>query len=312
VEKRAKFTFACRGSMEDWELNMNEGILDRRKITFAQAEGAESLPSQLKPKEISQEFRAQIWNIIHAFMKSCGVGRTSNDILKPWRSILYRRHIFLEHRMSDEFSQNYFDLVDELKAVFQNGDYIEIFNLLQFLLRDSECPPGLAKCVSKVLLDTNSAYAMIDGNTFLPIGTEQEAASLEKAISDLHESEFAGASTHLKKAATSLTNGDYGDSLRESIHAVESVARKIDPEAAKSLGPALDTLEKHGNIHPALKSAFKKLYGYTSDEEGIRHSIIEGDAPNVDETDAMFMIGACASFVSYLIGKARNSSLDLT
>jgi hypothetical protein len=30
---------------------------------------------------------------------------------------------------------------------------------------------------------------------------------------------------------------------------------------------------------------------------------------NVDETDALFMIGACAAFVSYLIGKARSADL---
>jgi hypothetical protein len=34
----------------------------RKKLTFAQAEGIAPLPSQLKRREISQEFRALIWN----------------------------------------------------------------------------------------------------------------------------------------------------------------------------------------------------------------------------------------------------------
>ena len=33
--------------------------------------------------------------------------------------------------------------------------------------------------------------------------------------------------------------------------------------------------------HPAIKAAFKKLYGYTSDEQGIRHPLLDQDSPNV-------------------------------
>lgn len=36
---------------------------------------------------------------------------------------------------------------------------------------------------------------------------------------------LGGARTHLLKAGSSLTAGEYADSVRESIHAVESVAR---------------------------------------------------------------------------------------
>ena len=44
------------------------------------------------------------------------------------------------------------------------------------------------------------------------------------------------------------------------------------------------------------------------DEKGIRHALTEGKA-DVDMDDAVFMIGACASFVSYLVGKARAAGL---
>jgi hypothetical protein len=32
-------------------------------------------------------------------------------------------------------------------------------------------------------------------------------------------------------------------------------------------------------------------------------------APDVDESDALFMIGACSAFVSYLINKSRTVGL---
>jgi hypothetical protein len=81
------------------------------------------------------------------------------------------------------------------------------------------------------------------------------------------------------------------------------MAIKLAPEAT-ALGPALASLEKQGHLHGALKAAFAALYGYTSDEEGIRHSLVFREEAQVDEADALFMLGACASFVNYLISRS--------
>jgi hypothetical protein len=62
-------------------------------------------------------------------------------------------------------------------------------------------------------------------------------------------------------------------------------------------------------MHPAMKKGFTSLYAYTSDEKGIRHALLDDRAAKVDEADALFMLGACAAFVSYLINKARSSGL---
>lgn len=40
-------------------------------------------------------------------------------------------------------------------------------------------------------------------------------------------------------------------------------------------------------------------------EKGIRHPLLDNAKAEVDEADALFMIGACAAFVSYMINKAR-------
>lgn len=65
-----------------------------------------------------------------------------------------------------------------------------------------------------------------------------------------------------------------------------SVARTL--ACSGSLDDALAVLEKSTAVHGGLKSGFKAIYGYTSDEEGIRHPLLETDAANVDETDAIF------------------------
>lgn len=61
------------------------------------------------------------------------------------------------------------------------------------------------------------------------------------------------------------------------------------------------------NLHGALKSAFEKLYGFTSDDDGIRHAMI--DDPSVGFDEAKYMIVSCSAFCSYLLGKAQ--SVDL-
>ena len=50
-----------------------------------------------------------------------------------------------------------------------------------------------------------------------------------------------------------------------------------------------------------MESAFSSLYGYTSDEHGIRHGSI--DFTNAPSEDAKFMLVACAAFVNYLLEK---------
>jgi hypothetical protein len=47
----------------------------------------------------------------------------------------------------------------------------------------------------------------------------------------------------------------------------------------------------------------------TSDEKGIRHALLDEPVARVDETDALYLLGSCAAFVSYLINKARQAGL---
>jgi hypothetical protein len=68
-------------------------------------------------------------------------------------------------------------------------------------------------------------------------------------------------------------------------------------------------LEGSVKIHSAMRHGFKNLYNYTSDEKGIRHPLLDDPNAVADETDALFMIGACAAFVSYMINKARTAGL---
>jgi hypothetical protein len=61
-------------------------------------------------------------------------------------------------------------------------------------------------------------------------------------------------------------------------------------------------------LHPALEKAFLSLYGYSSDEDGIRHPILD-DPSSVGFDEAKFMLVACSAFVNFLIAKAGAAGL---
>ena len=137
--------------------------------------------------------------------------------------------------------------------------------------------------------------------------SEEMRESTQRAmLRNISKSKIEGAKCHVHSAAQILYKEDFPAAIRESIHAVESAARKIDPSASRSLSTALDSLEKNGMLtHLALKSAFEKLYGYTSDAEGIRHPLIERQSADVGFDEAIFMYAVCVSFVDYLVSKHR-------
>lgn len=278
----------------------------RKSLTFAQAEGAEPLPQQLALKEVSQELRALLWSIIYTSMKKFrGGGGYSGPITirGAWRNILLARHVTVEHRMTDEFDDEFAVAAGGVKQLIAHGSYIDVLGFLQWLLRRTDCPIT-PSAIQEALLRSRAAYrVMDDSQTIVPIASAEEAEALDRAFADLAAVEFHGARTHLRLAAQHLTAGKCADSIRESIHAVESVARSIEPTG--SLSGALQKIENRHSIHPSLRKGFVAIYGFTSDEKGIRHPLLEKNAAAVDETDALFMIGASAAFVSYLIGKTR-------
>lgn len=142
---------------------------------------------------------------------------------------------------------------------------------------------------------------MID-KTIVPVAEDSDAQAVTQALTAIAAHPAQGPRAHLRSAAEKLSAGDWSGAIRESIHGVEAAAKVVEPDA-NELGPALARLEKRSAINPAMKKAFGALYGFSSDEKGIRHSLVYDEKANVTETDAMFMFGACAAFVSYLLSQ---------
>lgn len=144
-------------------------------------------------------------------------------------------------------------------------------------------------------------YRFIEGE-ITPISDDVEVAEIEKSL----DIEFQGCKSHIQKALGFLSdreNPDYKNSIKESISAVESICQIITQNSKATLGEALKKLEDHGvKIHEAMRKSFSSLYGYTSDEGGIRHC--EGMfRSDVSFEEAKYMLVSCCAFVNYLIAE---------
>ncbi len=185
-----------------------------------------------------------------------------------------------------------------IRKAFFGCEWFEVYDLLEWIVSYLEgAGPRYEKVFNVILERELSGYRFVSGKV-VDITDKQEVEMLQQAIDD---SKFGGAAAHLKRALELLADRkapDYRNSIKESISAVESVARTISKSPKATLGEALKELEKDGKVHPALKEGFLKLYGYTSDEQGIRHAMLE--EPNITQADARFMLLSCTSFVNYL------------
>ena len=156
-----------------------------------------------------------------------------------------------------------------------------------------------------------SGYRIIN-NTVAPISNESEAKEIESAINaGINFTSLNSCNTHLTSALQKIsyrTTPDYRNSIKESISAVESVAKIISGTTKGSLGSAIDKIKVKLKIHPSLERALKSIYGYTSDSDGIRHALTEES--NVDFEDAKFMLVTCSAFINYLIAKANKSHIQ--
>ena len=295
---------------------MGEYTIDKRNLTFSQAVGIDPLPQPAKLGELPWKARNALWSrLFHWIRESSSLefGEILERLDEPWDSILYDYHISVMNRPADEFDVRLRIQLPAIKDLILNGSYNRIFDFLLSILRHKLVPDGLGEFVAATLHECLCAYSLttIDGIwTIVPSAIPEQRISVEKALRVLTDGPFGGALEHLRKSVDCINTGDYSGSVRESIHAVESVARRLDSNA-RTLSDALASLTKRGLVlHGAFKSGIKQLYGYASDEDGIRHSLSDATA-NVDVADAVFMFGACASFTAFLVEKARVAGIAI-
>ncbi len=279
--------------------------MDNGRYSFSQAQGYKEIPGPLKLEELPKDARTRIWNLFFVHLrksKSTNPSRRQVRISGDWARVFQATHAEFDNLPLDDWSRDFRPFCKNLRKQIESLPFNKVFDLIQFVLRHPCCPREFVTEMRSTFADSRLAYTLEVGPppTIVPAATPEEGVAVVESLQLLRQVGLDGSAAHLRKASECINESDWAGSVRESIHAVESVARHLDPEAAQTLGPALRSIERRGALHPALKKAFDKLYGYTNNEQGIRHAHLGQMDARVGQDEAVFMLGACASFASYL------------
>ena len=185
----------------------------------------------------------------------------------------------------------------DYRDLFFDGTTEERISFLEIIARGDKNPKLsaiLSRRLNTVLEERRVVYRFVSG-WMTDVDNKQEREAVEAAMRE---------SAHIEKAVALLysrDNPDYANSIKESISAVEDICKEITGKPKATLADCLHVIDDKAPMHAALKQALTKLYGYTSDEGGIRHAGLSGGEVAFEE--AKFMLVACSAFCNYLRAK---------
>ncbi len=293
-------------------------------LTYKQRYGFEDLPQVMRIGELSKDLRREMWNLILRFI---GYNTSPDDSSQQ----LFFSRVLGEYqkRPVDEIDTRGRRPFDEVKNIIMKESAENTLQFIEILINDelvsrsffpdpvvsqSYSPEDLENLIYLFRKHTAPYWfgRREDSIRIFQQTSKEEAEATAKSLEAIKNAGgFEGALSHLRDAAEFINQQKFAASIHQSINAVESVARSIEPNA-KTLADALKKLDNHNVIkHPAFKGALDKLYGYTSDEPGIRHSLIDQNDANVDLPEALFFYCVCAASAGYLatIGDVKHKGI---
>lgn len=270
-------------------------------LSFSQRKGLKPISEVIQIESMNEELRNSIWNAL------------DNTLWSSYKFLIRANNLSNIFTLSDYLWDTYFkkpvdtipeygtDILAAIRNYFFETNWNEVYDLLEAIAKYCDLiNEPIYDHLNRVLERELSGYRFVN-KQLTDIVNEQEIEMLESALKD---SRFKGVSKHLQRALelySDRKSPDYRNSIKDSILAVESIAKVVSDNPKATLGDALKVIEKKGLLHKALKEGFEKLYGYTNDADGIRHAMLEED--NLTADDARYFLLSCTSFVNYLKSK---------
>lgn len=292
-------------------------------MTFSQRIGLIKVRDAIQVNSLDNETRVALWNVISPYLRATQHPIRVTTIQDIWMEVFHQAI----DSIPKSIAKGAINLADDelryrfIRESFLSGQWYICLDVEEFIANNENRNRwdeqgigyfGYSDVVAPKPDEYNAilkkylvGYRLVNG-LLTTITSEDEIVTVESAIKS------AGASVReqLSKALQDLSDRDhphYAKSVECSISAVESQCCILLREDNVTLGDALNKLERQGvKIHSALKEAFKKLYGFTSNDAGIRHGAIQPS--DVDQDLAKFMLVACSAFVNYLISKGCSSA----
>lgn len=279
-------------------------------LLFSQRKGIRPLKKSTQREAMDGDLRNRLWSALHLCIwnkhrsyKSYD-SREDVELLKALTSLLWVSYFKYPLDTMPDFAQApRKSALQIMREYFFKAEWSEVYDFLEFVIRCAPEPwaKDLADLSNTFLEDENAAYRVVN-REIVEITDEHEIGAIESALS----SATSGAATHLSRALELLSDRrshDYPNSIKESISAVEAVAQTISGMPDASLGECLGPLTDKGCLHRDFRQVLGRLYGYASNEGGIRHARSD-DTTEPSFADAKFMLVVCSSYVHYLVTRA--------
>ena len=290
------------------------------KGRFSGRHGIITASNALQKGSIDERLRNRLWSCVSQIYFDDLKHHTSSDELANilfwniWDDFLGKP----VDTISDITNRN----VSAVRDWFFSAKWNEVYDFLEFLgeFKDAKNSGGtwdrLRKktaafivVVNEKLAQEKAAYRFV-GSQIAEVTNDSEIMEINQALEV--EGKYSGARAHIQSALKLYSNReqpDYRNSVKESISAIESVFTSINGKKSSGLAAAIKLAENGGLVlHPALRNGIISIYGWTSDDGGIRHGLTENSA-KVREVEARLMLILCSALMNYLISQKADGSL---
>ncbi len=276
-------------------------------MRFSERKGLRKVKTEISKDKLDQEVKNGLWNVfIKTIWYDIKQGNLSGYVLDFFR------------RMWDELFKLTIDKIPTFgnlysylhKLFFIEFEWNESVDFIEFLAENYPNPHYrniFIKNCNEIFRRELYIYRILDNGVIIELPDEEATSEINRVLE--YKDSLNLVKVHIETAIKMLKEKDYRNSIKESISGVETIGRLITGKRKAELSRVLKVIEVHISIHPAFKSALEKFYAYTSDENGIRHSLME--VSDLDVEDAHFMLIACSAFINYLKEKAIKSNISL-
>lgn len=280
-------------------------------MKFSQRQWIVKPKDALQLESMDDDLKNSLWNLVFLFYLD---GNDSVNLeYSLYKSFFKDIRLHFLKKPIDKISDYCGYIIEDIRKLFFNREWFEIYDFIEYIskIKSPTDSSRFRETCNKVLERELSWYRFI-WEELVPITDINEIEAIENTLESANILGLIWVKTHIKTALLMLSDKkspDYRNSIKESISAVESIGSIISWKSSDTLWASLDKIKGKLKIHPSLERGFKSIYWYTSDDDGIRHSIIE--EPTCDQEDAIFMLVASSAFINYLIVKCNKAWISL-
>ncbi|MFQ1699204.1 AbiJ-NTD4 domain-containing protein [Loktanella agnita] len=271
---------------------------------FASRYGYVPVAVDLAETEMPSSLRSGLWDVVSNFYFS--------DI-HAQHSIVGGTYSKYFSNLTNDIWFNYFrepadsrpkycgDAVKLIRGRFFEWKFYEVYEFVEFISArtpvNGKSKSRFTESANFILSREKSAFRFA-GNFLVKLSDENQLVEVAAASQSASEA----VNEHIKLAAKHYSNTnspDYRNSIKESISAAEAAVSFVTGRKPSGISRPLKNIAATYQIHPALRDGFEKIYAWTSDDSGIRHSLMTKST--VTQEEARFMLISCSAFANYLL-----------